>query len=67
MPSVDWLSTLAEMGKIMGGVVAALTLMGTVTKWWKKGPGRRRTWSKNFKQLRRAAGLRRSPLRGAGI
>lgn len=51
MPSVDWLSTLAEMGKIMGGVVAALTLMGTVTKWWKKGPGRRRTWTKNFKQL----------------
>ncbi len=56
MPSVDWLSTLAEIGKIMGGVVAALTLMGTVTKWWKKGPGRRRTWTNNFKQL--APGVR---------
>ncbi|MFF1651956.1 ETEC_3214 domain-containing protein [Streptomyces sp. NPDC058255] len=53
---MDWLSALADMSKIMGGVVAALTLIGTVTGWWKKGPGRRRTWTKNFKQL--APGVR---------
>ncbi|MFE5891799.1 ETEC_3214 domain-containing protein [Streptomyces sp. NPDC056462] len=53
---MDVLSTLADVGKIMGGVVAALTLIGTVTEWWKKGPGRRRTWTKNFKRL--APGVR---------
>ncbi|MET9829172.1 ETEC_3214 domain-containing protein [Streptomyces sp. NPDC006385] len=47
--SLNELSALADIGKIMGGVVAALTLIGTVTEWWKKGPGRRRTWTKNFK------------------
>lgn len=56
MPRVNVLSTLADIGKIMGGVVAALTLIGTVTEWWKKGPGRRRIWTKNFKQL--APGVR---------
>ncbi|MGW5100232.1 ETEC_3214 domain-containing protein [Streptomyces sp. NPDC004100] len=50
------LSTLVDIGKIMGGVVAALTLIGTVTERWKKGPGRRRTWTKNFRQL--APGVR---------
>ncbi|WP_327696287.1 ETEC_3214 domain-containing protein [Streptomyces sp. NBC_00459] len=53
---MNWLSTLADIGKIMGGVVAALTLFGTVTKWWKQGPGRRRTWTKSFRKL--APGVR---------
>jgi hypothetical protein len=56
MPLVDWLSALVDMSKIMGGVVAALTLIGTVTGWWKNGLGRRRTWTKNFNQL--APGVR---------
>ncbi|MFF3713304.1 ETEC_3214 domain-containing protein [Streptomyces phaeochromogenes] len=53
---MNWLNALADIGKIMGGVVAALSLFGAVTKWWRKGPGKRRTWTSSFKKL--APGVR---------
>lgn len=48
---MNWLSMLADMGKIMSGVVAALSVMGAVTRWWRTGSGRWVTWTRNFQKL----------------
>jgi hypothetical protein len=48
---VSSLETLAEIGKIAGGVVAAMTFVRTVTGWWRTGPGRRRVWARDFAKL----------------
>lgn len=44
----DWLGPLGDIGKIIGGVVGAMAIFKGVTEWWTTGPGRRRTWTKNF-------------------
>jgi hypothetical protein len=45
------LSSLADVGKIAGGVVAAMTVLKAVASWWRTGPGRRGVWARGFDKL----------------
>jgi hypothetical protein len=48
MLSID---TAGDVFKIFGGVSGAIVASNAVGAWWRSGPGRRRSWIRNYRRL----------------